>query len=401
MKPYQLIVLSFVMITFSLVIRIFGYFITGNIALAMESWHIGIDVIITVFILITLRLISGEYSRRFSYGLFKLEDLISLALSVIVAFTGFDLLITGLSTVPPLSLLPSIFQAISVIPVLFAGYFKVIAGRGLKSPSLEGDGRHTYTDFYEGAGVSAGLMLSYYLGPGFFHLSVVIAFAALIFTSYSIGRGSVLSLLDLPREKGLKEKISEIAASVDGIRSVKEVRLRWAGPVIFAELVVEMDPLITIDDAHPVTEEVERRVRGEIEGIHSIVVHVEPVRRKRFRLIIPSRGKGEDSPMDERLARAEFFAIVDVGDGIEYTFVENPFREKSDLAGLELKDFLVERNVTDIICTNVGEITFGLMLSYGIYCWHSDVDKVSNVVDKFIRGELRKLGHPTRRSKGK
>ncbi|MGC8599396.1 MAG: cation diffusion facilitator family transporter [Thermoplasmata archaeon] len=401
MNAIRLITYSFILISLAFIIRIIGFIITGNAALALESVHILIDFIITIFILITLKIISSQYSGRYPYGLFKLEDLISLALAVLVAFTGTELLIDGFQSRSSMNLIPSLIQGISVVPILFAGRMKVKAGEILRSPSLKSDGRHTYTDFYEGIGVSAGLFISFYLGSIFYYISISLAFLALILTAYSIGKDSVLSLLDLPKDRSLRERIANIASSVKGVRTVREVRMRWAGPVIFVELVVEMDPLITVDDAHPITEEIERNVKASIDGIYSVSVHVEPVKRKRFRLIIPSEGKEIDSRMDERLAKSDYFAIVDIGESISYKFIENPFREKEDLAGLDFKDFLLDNGITDIICYNVGEITYGLMVSHGIYCWHSDIDTIGNVVNKFLKGNLNKLVHPTRRSKVK
>lgn len=401
MKAINFITYSFLMISIAFIIRLVGYFITGNLALALESAHIVIDFIITIFILVTLRVISSEFSGRFSYGLFKLEDLISLSLAILVAFTGIEFLISGFLSRPSMALDSSLIQGLSVIPIALAAHYKLLAGKEINSPSLESDGRHTYTDFYEGLGVSAGLFLSYYFGPGFYYLSLIIAFLALMFTSYSIGRDSILSLLDLPKEKGVKNEIEKIVSSVDKVRKVKEVRLRWAGPVIFVELVVEMDPLLTIDDAHPVTEEIEKRVRESVNGIYHVTVHVEPVKRKSFRVIIPSEGREEGSMMDQRLAKANYFAIVNIDEKISYEFIENPFREKDELAGLDFKDFLVQNGISDIICSNVGEITFGLMLSYGIYCWHSDPGTISEIIKKFINGDLKKLQQPTKRSKAK
>ncbi len=399
MKYLRLITYSFALILISFLIRILGYIYTGNIAIGMEALHMVIDIFITIFILITLKIISSNYSLRFSYGLFKLEDLISLFLAVLVAITAVDLLLTGFSSESSMPLLSSAFQAISAIPIAFSAYFKEKAGKEMNSPSLENDGRHSYTDFYEGLGVSAGLFLSYYFGSLLYYVAIIVAFAALIYTAYTIGRGSILSLLDLPKEKDLKEKIERIVLSVEKVRSVKDIRLRWAGPVIFVELVVEMDPLLTIFDAHPVTEIIERRIKENVEGIYSVTVHVEPVRRRNFKIIIPCECKSEKCRMDERLAKANYFAIVDVDEKISWVFMENPFREKADLAGLEFKEFLISRKITDIICYNVGEITYGLMLSYGIYCWHSEIDTLENIVNNFLHGKLKKMEHPTKKSK--
>ncbi|MEM2116744.1 MAG: cation diffusion facilitator family transporter [Thermoplasmata archaeon] len=399
MQYKRFIIYSFALILLSFIIRILGYTYTKNIALAMESLHIIIDVIITIFILIALNIISSKYSLKFSYGLFKIEDLISLFLAILVAFTGIDLLISGFISKPSMTLISSIIQAISVIPILFSANFKRLAGEELKSPSLKNDGKHSLTDFYEGIGVSVGLFLSYFFGPILYYLSIFIAFIALIFTAYSIGKDSILSLLDLPKDKNLKEKIFNIVSSVEKVKNVKEVRFRWAGPIIFVEIVVEMDPLLTISDAHPITEIIENKIKENIEGIYSVTVHVEPIKRKNFKIIIPSNGIEKISKMDEKLAKANYFAIVQINEHVEWKFIENPFKEKEGLAGLDFKEFLLNNDITDIICYNVGEITYGLMISYGIYCWHSEIDTLENVIENFLNGKLSKMEHPTKKSK--
>ncbi|MDP8012146.1 MAG: cation diffusion facilitator family transporter [Thermoplasmata archaeon] len=398
--PTKIIAISFIFLAIAFVIRIIGYLFGNNVALGMEAVHLIVDVAITFFILLTLKIISSNYTKKFSYGLFKLEDLISLALAILVAYTGIELFLSGYLSESKASIESGIFQAISIIPLFFAGKLKIIAGKRIKSPSLEADGKHTYTDFIEGAGVSAGLILTgIFNNYLFFIASILIAFIALLITAYSIGKESILSLLDLPKDKNISQKIRELGKNIKGIKDIKEIRIRWAGPVIFVEAIIEMDPFLSIDEAHPITEIFENEIKNNIEGVYSVTVHVEPVRRKNFKLLIPSKNNSITSNLDDRLAKSNYFAIVEIDDEIKYNFIENPFKEKSELAGLEFKQFLINYGITDIICKNVGEITFGLMLAYGIYCWQSNEDTIKNIVNKFLTGKVERLREPTKQSK--
>lgn len=398
--PAKIITISFIMVALGFVIRIFGFMLGDNVALGMEAVHLIVDIAITLFILITLRIISSNFTKKFSYGLFKLEDLISLGLSVLVAITGIELFLSGYSVQSSSNLESGIFQAVSTIPIAIAAGLKIKAGKEIRSPSLQADGKHTYTDFYEGAGVSVGLILAGIFRSDYFFLAaIVIAFIALLLTAYSIGKESILSLLDLPKDRSLNKKITEIASDVHGIREVKEIRLRWAGPVIFVEIVVDMDPRITIDEAHPITEILEEKIKENIDGVYSVTVHVEPIRRERFKILVPVKGKDEKAELDEKLAKSTYFAIVEADGNKKVNFVENPFREKGELAGLDFKEFLMKMGITDIICENVGEITFGLMLAYGIYCWHSGPGTLDEIISKFMNGKLEKLKEPTKPSK--
>lgn len=400
MHPAKIITISFIMVALGFVVRVFGFMLGDNIALGMEAVHLIVDIAITFFILITLKIISSNFTKKFSYGLFKLEDLISFGLSVLVAITGIELFLSGYDVQSSSNLESGIFQAVSIIPIVIAAGLKIKAGKEIRSPSLQADGKHTYTDAYEGAAVSVGLILAGISHNHYFFLAaIIIAFIALLLIAYSIGKESILSLLDLPKDRSLNKKITEIASGVHGIREVKEIRLRWAGPVIFVEIVVEMDPRITIDEAHPITEILEEKIKENVEDVYSVTVHVEPIRRERFKILVPVKGKDERADLDEKLAKSAYFAIVEVNEKKKVNFVENPFREKGELAGLEFKEFLVKMGITDIICENVGEITFGLMLAYGIYCWHSGAGTLEEIISKFMNGKLEKLKEPTKQSK--
>jgi cation diffusion facilitator family transporter len=404
MKTYQYIIISLVMIFISFFIRVIGFLLDKNIAVELEAIHIVVDIFITLFILVTLQIISSNYSKKFSYGLFKVEDLISFLLAIIVALTGIELFYTGILSKPYFSFISGIFQGISVIPLFFAGYFKIIAGKKMKSPSLVYDGKHTYTDVYEGLGVSVGLILTgVFNNPFFYYASVTIALIALIYTSYSIGKESTLSLLDLPKDRNMKKKIENAVYSILEVKEVKETRMRWAGPVLFVELVIEMDPRLTIEDAHPITENIEEKVKNSIEGVYSVTVHVEPIKRKNLKVLVPVTDKNEKAYISDKLVKSPYFCVINLdGDNIvQISFLGNTIDTSEDLAGIDFKEYLMNNKITDIVCTDVGEITYGLMLSYGIYCWHSSKDSLENIVNLMRNNQLKKIRHPTKNSSRK
>ncbi|MGC8701299.1 MAG: cation transporter, partial [Thermoplasmata archaeon] len=135
--PTKIITISFVMLALSFIIRIFGFYLGDNVALGMEAVHLVVDIGITLFILVTLKIISSNYTKKFSYGLFKLEDLISLALAIMVAFTGIELFLSGYDVQSSKSIESGIFQAVSIIPLVVAANLKVRAGKEIRSPSLQ------------------------------------------------------------------------------------------------------------------------------------------------------------------------------------------------------------------------------------------------------------------------
>ncbi|MGC9205392.1 MAG: cation diffusion facilitator family transporter, partial [Candidatus Micrarchaeia archaeon] len=360
----------------------------------MEAAHVISDFILTLFVLVAIKVARSNFARSFSYGLFKLEDLIALFIAIFILYIGIEFLINGFNTVPKASMLAAIFELASVIPLFVAGYAKVKAGMLMNSPSLSADGKHTYTDVYEGMGVALGLALySVTEMPVFYLLAISLAFVVLVLTAYSIAKSSLLSLLDLPKEKGVNEKIKSIILGVDGVKNVNDLKVRWSGPVLFAEVAIEVDPFMTIDEAHPITEEIERRIRAKFESVYSVVVHVEPKGRENFKVLVPVEEEKYDSRLSMVLAKSRYFAIVEIGKGSDekVQYIENPMRTLSEHVAIKFKNFLIEKKVTDLVCRDIGESVYGLLLAHNIYCWHSEAESLEKNIQLFKEKKLFKM----------
>ncbi|MGC8676169.1 MAG: cation diffusion facilitator family transporter [Candidatus Micrarchaeia archaeon] len=374
--PFRLIVLAFISVSIALAVRLVGYALTRNVALAMETVHIVFDAVLTLFVLLAIWVTRANFAKKLAYGLFRLEDLLSLFIAVLIAYLGVEFLLEGIRSAPGLSEVAALFELASVVPLFIAGYIKVKAGRYMRSSSLAADGKHTYTDVYEGLGVSIGLLAYGATGVvAFYLLAIAIAFVMLIFTAYSIARDSIFGLLDMPKSAETRDKIIEITKSVSGIRKVKDVRLRWSGPVIFAEIVVEMDPFMTIDEAHPLTEIIESRIKDQVESVNSVTVHVEPVERTEFKILAPVDDKRPDAKISSVLGKSTYFAIAEFtktrdGPKTKITYVENKFKSKERI-GPEFRELLKSNEITDVICNNIGEGIYGLLCAYKVYCWQS------------------------------
>ncbi|MGB9732941.1 MAG: cation diffusion facilitator family transporter [Candidatus Micrarchaeia archaeon] len=398
-----MILLSFALIFISLLIRLAGFMLTHNAALGIETTHISVDFLLTLFVLVVIYITTSKFSRSFSYGLFKLEDLIAFFIALLIIYVGIDFLLTSLYSSPELSLLAALFQLTSIVPLFFAGFLKVKAGSILRSTSLKADGKHTYTDVYEGLGVALGLLAYYFTNWGLFYLfAIVLAFFVLLWTALSVARDSLFGLLDLPKDKKLRSKIDEVVRNVEGVERVKETKLRWSGSVIFAEIVVEMNPLLSIDEAHPITEIIENQVKEKVEGVYSVVVHVEPVGRKNFRILVPVMEKRRDAKISSVLAKSKYFAIVEINENGERTnFIDNPLLGLKEHVAPSFKDFLIEKKITDLICRNIGDSVYGLLLAYNIFCWKNRAEELDKNIMLFKARKLEKMKDFISRSRSK
>ena len=74
----------------------------------------------------------------------------------------------------------------------------------------------------------------------------------------------------------LVDLVEATARSTDGVRGVSEVRLRWIGHRLRAELRVEVDDTLTVIEAHNVTEATEHRLLHDVPRLSAALVHADP-----------------------------------------------------------------------------------------------------------------------------
>jgi divalent metal cation (Fe/Co/Zn/Cd) transporter len=69
------------------------------------------------------------------------------------------------------------------------------------------------------------------------------------------------------------------AASVDGVVGVGDVRMRWIGHSLRAELAVTVDAGLTVEEAHRIAHEVEHQLVHAVPRLCAATVHTEPAAR--------------------------------------------------------------------------------------------------------------------------
>ncbi len=375
----------------------------GYSALVLEAYHALIDVVIDCVILASVLIVRSGFSRRFPYGLFKLEDLAAVGVSaVILAVVAEELLSGSLWSTPKPRLIPVAVQAATIPGVLLSAWLKEATAKAYRSPSLHADAVHTLVDAVEGGFVAAGLAAYMaFKSVVAYVASLVAAIAGLCWASYEAGRDSLLSLLDLPRDRSLVGRILEVATVASrGEAEPVSVRVRWAGPVVFVELTLRMNPLATVDEAGRIARRVVEEVKKRIEGVEEVVVSIEPTVRSRLIVAVPVDEPKPNALVSEHFGRAQYYVIALVeGDGVKETrVVENPLRsDRHDvLVGVRLAEELHEMGVTDVIVRNIGEVAYGLLLRHRIMVWRapSSVEAI-RAVEMLVRGELERMVEPT------
>jgi cation diffusion facilitator family transporter len=157
---------------------------------------------------------------------------------------------------------------------LFVVWYERREGKRLNSDLLISDSWHTFTDLFITISVIVGLIALRLKVP---HLDAVFSFCIglfIIVTAVMILKHASGVLVD----KAVIEpdRIRRIAMSVEGIQDCHEIRTRGRLDSIYVDLRVLVDPGMSVMDSHRLAHVIENNIRGQISGVHDVVVHVEP-----------------------------------------------------------------------------------------------------------------------------
>jgi cation diffusion facilitator family transporter len=255
--------------------------ISGSVALLSDTIHNFGDALTAVPLWVAFALARMGASRRFTFGYGRLEDLAGVVVVLIILFSavvaGYQA-IERLLNPQPIELL----WAVAVASLLgFIGneavaVFRIRVGRQIGSAALVADGYHARTDGWTSLAVllgATGVWLGYPLADPIVGLIIAAAILVIVWQS---GKTVFTRLLDGVDPKVIAE-IRHAAQHVPGVKDVAEVRARWVGHRLRAEVNVAVDPELSVAGGHSIAREVNHRLLHELRYLDMAVVHEDPL----------------------------------------------------------------------------------------------------------------------------
>lgn len=259
---------------------------TGSLGILAEAAHSGLDLAAAGVTYLAVRVSDQPADQRHTYGHGKVENLSALFETVLLFVTCIWIIYEALRRLffEPAEIEASIWAflvlAISIVVDASRSRALMSVAEKYNSQALEADALHFSTDIWSSAVVIIGLIfvrLADALQAPF--LAKADAVAALgvavivIVVSYRLGSRAVDALLDAAPQ-GLRKQIVE-AARVPGVLDVREARVRQAGPITFADLILSVRPDTSIELGHSIADQAEAAV-SKILPESDVMVHVEP-----------------------------------------------------------------------------------------------------------------------------
>jgi divalent metal cation (Fe/Co/Zn/Cd) transporter len=77
-------------------------------------------------------------------------------------------------------------------------------------------------------------------------------------------------------DPALVDQVESVLRDVPGVDGVDDVRIRWVGHELRAEIQISSDPTLSLIDAHSIAEEAHHRLLHEVSRLAEAVIHTSP-----------------------------------------------------------------------------------------------------------------------------
>jgi len=254
--------------------------LSGSVSLLADTIHNFADAATAIPLGLAFLLGRRPATPRFTYGLGRVEDFAGLlivltiaASAIVVAYQAIRRLIEP----EPVQLL----WAVAVASLIgFAGneavaIFRIRVGRQIGSAALVADGYHARVDGWTSLAVllgAAGVWWGYPLADPI--VGLVIS-AVIFLLVWQVARAVLLRMLD-GIDAGTLAEIVHAASHVPSVEDVTDVRARWMGHRLQADVSITVPATMTVADGHAVAKEVRHQLLHHVPHLGSVNVHIDP-----------------------------------------------------------------------------------------------------------------------------
>jgi len=221
-----------------------------------------------------------DAEHRFGHG--KAEDLAGFAQSTFICGSGLFLVVEGIKryfSPEPVkhSMLGIAVMLISITVTLALVLYQRRVVKLTGSQVVKADSLHYVADLLTNSAVIAAFILSYgldwYVADAVFALLIA---AYIIYTAASMGYHAFQNLMDREFSDEDRTKIKNIVRNSSGVLGLHDLRTRKSGLNGFIQLHLDLDPEMTLRQAHIISDTVEESLRNAFPNTE-ILIHQDPL----------------------------------------------------------------------------------------------------------------------------
>jgi cation diffusion facilitator family transporter len=241
---------------------------SGSVALLGDSLHNVADALTALPLWLAFSLGRRQANRRFTYGYGRAEDIAGIFVVLMIDRLRHPQDVQHIGWV-------MVAAVIGMVGNEAVAAYRIRVGRKIGSASLVADGLHARSDGLTSLAVLVGAVG---VAAGWEWADPAVGLgisAAILLVLIQAARGVGERLMDAV-DPDLVARAEAVAAGIAGVQEVTELRMRWMGHRLQAEVRMTVDRDLDVATAHDIADLVERALMDELPLLSGAIVHVNP-----------------------------------------------------------------------------------------------------------------------------
>ncbi|MDH4327488.1 MAG: cation diffusion facilitator family transporter [Nitrospira sp.] len=254
--------------------------LSNSVALLADTLHNFGDAATAFPLWIAFSFARKKPTNRFSYGFGRVEDLAGIVIVLAIFISGFAVgyeSIQRLLNPHPVDILWAVVVA-SVVGFIgneAVARFRLKVGQEIGSAALIAEGHHARIDSLTSLGVLFGV-LGVWFGLPWADPLVGLTITLVIFRiGVEVGTSVFARLLDGVDPEVIDE-IRHAANHVEGVEDITEVRVRWIGHRLLAEVNAAVRSDLTVERGHEIAAVLRHELLHHLPYLSNATIHIDP-----------------------------------------------------------------------------------------------------------------------------
>lgn len=256
-------------------------------ALIADGIESTLDIFSSLVIWGGLTLAARPPDATHPYGHGKAEPLAAIAVSLLIIAAAIGLAAESVREIltPHHAPAPFTLGVLVGVVVLKEWLFRRVAKASEKagSSAMKADAWHHRADAMTSVAAFIGILIAVLGGRGYEPAddwAALFACCLIGFNGWALLRPALDEIMDIAPPRELAEFVREIAATVPGVVTPEQCRVRKMGLDYYVDIHVEVEGNLTVREGHAIAHAVKDAIRKANPAVADVLVHVEPAERK-------------------------------------------------------------------------------------------------------------------------
>lgn len=281
LASYASVLTAFVLIAAKLI----AWYLSDSISILASLIDSSLDLLASLVNLLAIRhaLQPADKEHRFGHG--KAEPLAAVGQSMFIAGSALMLLFQAsgrlvnpqpLTSGIELGVAVMLFSMLATIGLLLLQRFVI---KKTKSSAIRADSLHYQSDLLVNFSVIIALLLTQFGLIWFDPLMAVFIAVYVLFSAWKILRDAIDLLMDHEITDAERQQIMQLVLNHPQVKGMHDLRTRRSGVTVFIQLHLELDPEMSLQQAHEVSDKVSQDIRALFDDVE-IIIHQDPLNDK-------------------------------------------------------------------------------------------------------------------------